>query len=120
MDKFFQSLTIGHVFRYGFSGFMLLLVGAFVFPKEVTAIRTSLGDMLTALIAFAIGGAIYVSYRAIFDDLLYWLHYCLHYVSGLVFATDKCKCKDLSGGVKKVDGLNAYRLVRDFTGHGDQ
>lgn len=120
MDKFFQSLSIGHVFRYGFSGFALLLVCTFVFPDKVLELRTKLGDMLTAIIAFAIGGAIYISYRALFDDLLYWLHYGLHYLSGQMFHTDKCKCKDMAEGVKRYDGLNAFRVVRDFAGHNEQ
>ncbi|HUE72672.1 MAG TPA: hypothetical protein VMP01_17435 [Pirellulaceae bacterium] len=117
MQKFFENVTLGQLFRYGFAGFALLLCGSFLFPKEVTQLRNVLGDVLVIVLAFVVGSAIYVTYRAIADWPLYWIHFGLHSSIAKRWPSYVCKLRSLSDNVSAADGLHAYRCIRDFTGH---
>jgi hypothetical protein len=86
MNTFFQNLTLGQLFRYGFAGFALLLCMSLFFPEKVTEIHKSLGDVLAIVLAFAVGGAIHVICRSIYD--FHWLH-SLH--RAVVCETHRCK-----------------------------
>ena len=119
MDKFFQNLTLGHLFRYGFSGFALLLVGSYLSPTQVTALRTALGDVLTAVVAFVVGGAIYAAYRAVVDAPLYWVHFIAHGLLMFFWRSNQCKWLQHTDTVNLADRLHAYRCIRDWSNHSE-
>jgi hypothetical protein len=97
---------------------MLLLLGSIAYPEKTKVIRDSLGEVLTAIIAIAIGGFLYVAYRSCYDLVVYWIHYLLHYLLGRVWNSKICKL-NIHREVSCCDGLNAYRIIRDHNGHDD-
>jgi uncharacterized membrane protein YqjE len=72
------GLSIHEVFRYGYGGLLAYLVAVLVNPVDTKMVLTTLGTTISILLAFALGGVIYVGHRQIIGELLYLLHEWFH------------------------------------------
>ncbi len=74
------GFTIHEVLRYGYGGLLAYLVAALVDPVGTTKVVEAIGATISVLLAFALGGAIYVVYRPLVGESLYLLHECIHWL----------------------------------------
>jgi hypothetical protein len=113
------GITINHIFRYGYAGFLSVLIAVIINPDETKEIVEALGNVLSPIVAFAVGGAIYALYRAVIgDSLLFpladkwhrnWHPWPCHP------APDNCKFHFLQKGFNIVfsDRWIAFGAIRD-------
>lgn len=114
MDK----LGIRELLRYGYAGFLCVLVAALVDGDAIGALVRNLGDVLSPLTALAVGTAVYLVFRTLIGDLFLWRLINLSHakVEDILKRTPtRCKVRYLEceQHVRQGQGLAAYALVRD-------
>jgi hypothetical protein len=112
MDKF----GLRELLRYGYAGFLCVLVAALMDGPSTQALITWLGPVLAPLAALAVGALVYVLFRAGVGDFFLWRFvHSRHMKQGVQPAQIRCKVRFLEKelGVTKGQGEQAYRLVRD-------
>jgi hypothetical protein len=72
------GVTIHEVLRYGYGGLLAYVVAALVAPASTKTVVEALGTTISVLVAFAVGGAIYIAHRPVIGELLYLLHEKVH------------------------------------------
>ncbi|MGB2697166.1 MAG: hypothetical protein WBD28_04810 [Candidatus Zixiibacteriota bacterium] len=113
------NLTIHELLRYGYGGLLAYLVAYLIEPYGTKKFIVTLGPSMNIILAFALGGAIYVVHRPIIGELLYLLHELVH------IQLSRCSRKRGRGCTCRTDyfkyqfnlsissATEAFRTVRD-------
>ncbi len=114
MDK----LGIRELLRYGYAGFLCAFVAAVVDGSGTEKLVKHLGDVLSPLVALAVGAAVYLVFRTLVGDLFLWrLIDWLHAKAEDILGRTPTRCKvryiETTFHVRKGHGVAAYALVRD-------
>jgi hypothetical protein len=113
------GVTIHEVLRYGFGGLLVYAVAALCAPKETKTALETLGTIISVILAFALGAAIYAASRYTVGELLNCVRERLH-VAFSRWRGRGCICRTayfLDGWPKAKltmwDAMEAFRTVRD-------
>jgi hypothetical protein len=107
------GVTIHEVFRYGYGGLLAFLVAAMISPGSTKTLVESLGTVISVIVAFAIGGAIYAFHRAI-SEPLYWFHEWIHGLWNPGKHGFTCRSAYFRGkGISFFLVGDAFRVIRD-------
>jgi hypothetical protein len=112
------GVTIHEVLRYGFGGLLAYAVAALSAPTETKAALETLGTTISVILAFALGGAIYVANRYTVGELLNLGHEWLHIKLSRRRAGCTCRSAYFIDGWPKAKlsislAAEAFRTVRD-------
>ena len=108
------GVSINEVLRYGYAGFLCLVIGGLVADDQTHNLVESLGTVLTAIAAVAVGAALYAASRNSFGFLIEFIQEHIHrwtwaWLTGI--PTKRERLKEL--GVSYWNEVAAFRLVRD-------
>jgi|WetSurMetagenome_2_1015567.scaffolds.fasta_scaffold16208_2 hypothetical protein len=113
------GLNAERVAGYLYSGICISIVSTLIFPKEVSALISALGGVLSVLSVFAIGFATYVLYRYIIGEYLlfplqHFIHRLLDYILGRSKKNPTSSIDFIKNlGVPKGLRRDAYTAIRD-------
>lgn len=113
-----DRLGLRELLRYGYAGFLCVLVAALVNGEATGTLVRNLGDVLSPLTALAVGTGVYLVFRTLVGDLFLWrLINWLHTKVEDLFKRTPTRCKvrylECELRVRRGQGLAAYALVRD-------
>jgi hypothetical protein len=117
-----KDITLHDLFRYGYGGFVLAIVAAWVNPCTTKQIVDSLGSVVAPMAAFGMGAAVYVLFRAILGNgILFYI--LVVFFEGYYWPKDSpCKYRYLNDKLSLIDrpavqspfyARQAFRLIRD-------
>ena len=111
------GVTINEVFRYAYGGLLAYLVAERLAPNEIEDMVERLGTPLSVLTAFGLGCVIYIGYRPVIGEALYWLQDWLHRLSNCMGKTNGYTCHRAylmtRFGLSRCMATEAFRILRD-------
>lgn len=109
------GVTVHEILRYAYGGLLTFLVAALTAPASTKTVVEALGTTMTVMLAFSLGGTIYVGHRPILGKLLYLLHERVHMWFSMRSVGFTCRGDYFvrEHHLSSIMATEAFRTVRD-------
>ncbi len=106
MMGFLDKLRLGQLIRYAYSGFLLFFVADCLEPARTRQSVEDLGPVLTPIVALVLGVAVYVLYKELLGEMVFYpVRHMLHTLGGRICHRIHLKTRAAPGTVGSVPAL---------------